>query len=205
MASIDSLPTELLLRILSFLSLQNLRNVRLIARRWEEFVLANQTTIYHHAALFHNFVNSLDVLLPEAKEAQNLHFLRDVPDWYQYCGPYRCVRDSLSLKLLFRPEILSASEELDGSWRCDDENLWQIPLRHPSHQSRRTTRTRDHDARVRRPHCLRHGVVRNPVETRHRTSSPAVHHRYPLTGMMRPGRRSPARPLRVRERLPDLR
>ncbi|KAI0365572.1 hypothetical protein BV20DRAFT_1038856 [Pilatotrama ljubarskyi] len=88
MASIDVLPTELVLRVLSYLPLQSLRNVRLIARRWNDFFTTNQSTIYHHAALLHHFVDSLDTLLPQAKEARCLKFLQDVPDWYQYCRKY---------------------------------------------------------------------------------------------------------------------
>ncbi|KAI0359683.1 hypothetical protein OH77DRAFT_1518061 [Trametes cingulata] len=88
MSSIDVLPTELILRVLSYLPLQSLRNVRLLARRWNDFVVANQSTIYHHAALLHNFIDSLDTLLPQAKEARCLKFLEDVPDWYQYCQKY---------------------------------------------------------------------------------------------------------------------
>ncbi|KAI0827874.1 hypothetical protein BC628DRAFT_1317525 [Trametes gibbosa] len=88
MASIDAFPTELLLRILSFLPLQSLRNVRLLARRWNDFVLTNEFTIYHHAALLHNFVDSIDTLLPEAREARSLQFLYNVPDWYHYCRKY---------------------------------------------------------------------------------------------------------------------
>ncbi|KAH9856033.1 hypothetical protein C2E23DRAFT_563426 [Lenzites betulinus] len=84
----DTLPTELILRVLSFLPLQSLRNVRLLARRWNAFVVENEFTIYHHAALLHNFVDSIDTLLPEAREARSLQFLHDVPDWYQYCRKY---------------------------------------------------------------------------------------------------------------------
>ncbi|KAI0665664.1 hypothetical protein C8Q78DRAFT_985901 [Trametes maxima] len=88
MAPVDTLPTELILRILSYLPLQSLRSVRLLDRRWNEFFGANESTIYHHAALLHNFVDSLDTLLPEARQARCLNFLQDVPDWYQYCRKY---------------------------------------------------------------------------------------------------------------------
>ncbi|KAI8974002.1 hypothetical protein BD414DRAFT_498829 [Trametes punicea] len=88
MVSLDILPAELVLRILSYLPLQALRSVRLTARRWNDFFIANESTIYHHAALLHNFVDSLDVLLPEARKARYLKFLEDAPDWYTYCRKY---------------------------------------------------------------------------------------------------------------------
>ncbi|KAH9889520.1 hypothetical protein C8Q73DRAFT_793718 [Cubamyces lactineus] len=84
----DILPTELILRILAYLPLQALRNFRLSARRWNDFVVSNQSTIYHHAAVLHNFVDDLDILLPQAKVTRGLKFLQDVPDWYQYCRKY---------------------------------------------------------------------------------------------------------------------
>ncbi|KAI0759997.1 hypothetical protein BD413DRAFT_487088 [Trametes elegans] len=88
MTTLNTLPTELVLRILAYLPLQSLRNVRLLSRRWNEFVNVNESTVYHHAALLHNFVDSLETLLSEAKEARCLKFLQDVPDWYQYCRKY---------------------------------------------------------------------------------------------------------------------
>ncbi|KAI0629050.1 hypothetical protein C8Q77DRAFT_1015195, partial [Trametes polyzona] len=97
MSSMEILPTELILRILSFLPLQSLRSVRLTARRWNDFIAANESTVYHHAALLHNFVDDFQTLLPEAREAHHLQFLRDVPDWYQYCGQYILLAQTLPL------------------------------------------------------------------------------------------------------------
>ncbi|OSC99830.1 hypothetical protein PYCCODRAFT_1437984 [Trametes coccinea BRFM310] len=88
MPSLDVLPAELVLRILAYLPVQSLRSVRLTARRWNQFFVMNESTIYHHAAFLHDFVDSLGIFLPEARESRNLKFLKDVPDWYTYCKRY---------------------------------------------------------------------------------------------------------------------
>ncbi|CDO77035.1 hypothetical protein BN946_scf184403.g10 [Trametes cinnabarina] len=92
MPSFDSLPIELVLRILSYLPVQSLRSVRLTARRWNQFFVANESTIYHHAAFLHDFVDSLGILLPEARQSRYLKFLKDVPDWYTYCKRYHLLQ-----------------------------------------------------------------------------------------------------------------
>ena len=85
MPKLEALPTELLLRILALLPVQHLRNLCLASRGWNAFFLANRNTIYHQAALLHGFVDSIQDLLSEAKEAHPLKFLQELPDWYQYC------------------------------------------------------------------------------------------------------------------------
>ena len=86
MAALAALPTELLLRVLVFLPLQSLRSLRLTSRGWNIFFLENESSIYHNAAVLHNFIDSLDTLLPDAKATRPLKFLQDAPDWYQYCA-----------------------------------------------------------------------------------------------------------------------
>ena len=50
MPSLDTLPAELLLRILAFLPVQALRTLRLASRSWNAFFREHESTIYHHAA-----------------------------------------------------------------------------------------------------------------------------------------------------------
>ena len=86
MPTLQDLPAELLLRVLAFLPVQALRSLRLASRAWNVFFFENESTIYHHAAVLHRFIDSIDTLLPEAKAARkHLTFLQDVPDWYHYC------------------------------------------------------------------------------------------------------------------------
>ena len=127
MPSLDTLPAELLLRILAFLPVQALRTLRLASRSWNAFFREHESTIYHHAALLHNFVDSLHTLLPDAKAAHHtLKFLQDAPDWYHYCKPrfvfqlrvLFVVRTWLEIGLLmpgvraYRSAVFSAAAEL---------------------------------------------------------------------------------------------
>lgn len=84
-SSLEKLPAELILRILAYLPVQSLRALRLTSRPWNTFFVEHESSIYHHAALLHRFIDSVHQLLPEAKVAHPLKFLQDVPDWYQYC------------------------------------------------------------------------------------------------------------------------
>ncbi|PIL33399.1 hypothetical protein GSI_04020 [Ganoderma sinense ZZ0214-1] len=88
MPALETLPAELVLRIVAYLPLQALRNLRLVSRSWHDFFCEHESTIYHHAALLHNFIHSIHTLLPEAKAAHPLKFLQDVPDWREYCRMY---------------------------------------------------------------------------------------------------------------------
>ncbi|RPD52756.1 hypothetical protein L226DRAFT_548676 [Lentinus tigrinus ALCF2SS1-7] len=86
--TLETLPAELVLRILAYLPVQSLRALRLASRSWDTFFVEHESTIYHHAALIHRFIDSVHQLLPEAKAAHPLKFLQDVPDWYHYCRQY---------------------------------------------------------------------------------------------------------------------
>ncbi|KAH9889519.1 hypothetical protein C8Q73DRAFT_793717 [Cubamyces lactineus] len=110
---IGILPTELILRVLSYLPLQSLGSARLVSRSWNEFFVANECTIYHEAAVFHTFVDSVDVPLTEAREAYAKGSLKDASDWYEYCQ--RCFRmswDVSSLEPVIRRIFLDPNTDL---------------------------------------------------------------------------------------------
>ncbi|KAI0753064.1 hypothetical protein C8Q80DRAFT_1267504 [Daedaleopsis nitida] len=88
LSTLENLPTELVLRILAYLPLQSLRALRLASRTWNTFFVDNESSIYHHAALLHRFIDSIHTLLPQAKDAHPLKFLQDAPDWLTYCRKY---------------------------------------------------------------------------------------------------------------------
>ena len=92
LAGLQSLPAELILRILAFLPVQALRSLRLSSRGWDTFLRQHESTIYHHAALLHNFIDSIHTLLPDAKVQHPLEFLQEAPDWYEYCEDHPQLR-----------------------------------------------------------------------------------------------------------------
>ena len=122
-SKLENLPTELILKILAYLPLQSLRALRLISKASEAFFIDNQSSIYHHAAFLHRFIDSTHTLLPEAKQLHTLNFLQDVPDWYDYCEQADPSATSHSSNDS-RQEIFPAAAELDGERLCQGTLLW---------------------------------------------------------------------------------
>ncbi|OSC99826.1 hypothetical protein PYCCODRAFT_751498 [Trametes coccinea BRFM310] len=91
MATLDDLPVELLLRILAYLPLRSLGNLRVTCRRWQDFFIANKSAIYHRIAVEKGFVKSFDTPFARAAaKAPYINFLQDeTPDWYTFCESYR--------------------------------------------------------------------------------------------------------------------
>ena len=129
--ALENLPAELVLRILAYLPVQSLRALRLTSRSWHTFFTDNESTIYHHAALLHRFIDSINTLLPKAKELHPLTFLQDVPNWYEYCEcrcPARAIRADQTIS---RPKVLSAAAKLARERVGQGPLLWRPPIRHP--------------------------------------------------------------------------
>ena len=51
----DQLPAELHLKTLTHLDVRDLRNAQLVSRHWHDFFIANESSIYRHAAVNHGF------------------------------------------------------------------------------------------------------------------------------------------------------
>ncbi|KAI0918988.1 hypothetical protein AcV5_002021 [Taiwanofungus camphoratus] len=85
MSGLETLPTELILQILQYLPFQSIYSLRLVSSYWRKFVTANDSSIYHQAALLHNYVASIDTLLSDAKAAIVGLPMDNVDDWRAYC------------------------------------------------------------------------------------------------------------------------
>jgi len=59
---LPNLPTELLLDVFSLLTVQDIRNVRLVSRSLDALIHENAESIYRAAALLHRFISSNDTL-----------------------------------------------------------------------------------------------------------------------------------------------
>ncbi|EDR04773.1 uncharacterized protein LACBIDRAFT_303972 [Laccaria bicolor S238N-H82] len=82
------LPVELIFEVLSHLPLKNLAVFPVVCREWLEFIKENESTIYHNAAQFHNFVpaSSSSQRLHEAlKELYSQRSLQGVNSWKELC------------------------------------------------------------------------------------------------------------------------
>lgn len=59
---LPNLPTELLLDVFAFLTVQEIRNIRLVSRSLDALIHENAESIYRAAALLHRFIFSNDTL-----------------------------------------------------------------------------------------------------------------------------------------------
>lgn len=80
------LPPELVLETLSYLPAQSLRSLQLTCAAWNSFIRANESLIYHKAALVHRFVDSFEADLPKAKAAFARKYVEGAADWKAFCG-----------------------------------------------------------------------------------------------------------------------
>jgi hypothetical protein len=74
-------PTELRLKTFTHLDVHDLRNAQLVSRSWREFFVANQSSIYRHAAVIHGFAYNSQVSLAEAKSASPRCSMVGVQSW----------------------------------------------------------------------------------------------------------------------------
>jgi len=95
----NCLPPDLRLAIISLLPIQQIHALQLSSRECDFFVRTNETTIYHAAAVLHNFVNLRDhdgaeratsVTLAQAQKETMGAWADGVSSWKEFC-PYLCM------------------------------------------------------------------------------------------------------------------
>ena len=77
----DRLPTELRLKTLAPLDVHDLHNAQLVSRSWQAFFIANESSIYRHAAAVHGFSHNPQVSLAEVKSASPRGSMTGVESW----------------------------------------------------------------------------------------------------------------------------
>ena len=80
-------PPEIVLTILSYLPLQSLHALRRLNHEWLSWFDLNQSYIYQHAALKHNFIYSEDISLQNAVLTSKHLLPNDTPvdEWRAFC------------------------------------------------------------------------------------------------------------------------
>lgn len=85
--TLNSLPPEVALHILSYLPVSSLANLHSVSRAWNDFLLHYESTAYRQAAFLHGIIHddaaSLDSLVLKRKYAQRM--LRNVDSWKALC------------------------------------------------------------------------------------------------------------------------
>ncbi|KZT69683.1 hypothetical protein DAEQUDRAFT_737917 [Daedalea quercina L-15889] len=86
---IDCLPAELLLKIARYLSVQTLRSLKISSRYLNNVISepSNEWTVYHNAALYHEYALSDSMTISEAKLSNGRYPVQDPKcvDWKEYC------------------------------------------------------------------------------------------------------------------------
>jgi hypothetical protein len=92
------LPVELVLWTLAFLPLNSLSILPIVSRYWKEFFEENESSIYHNAAIFHQFVLSPTMLFTDLWTIYSERSLIDVHGWKSFCkGFVQCFSCSLTI------------------------------------------------------------------------------------------------------------
>jgi hypothetical protein len=58
MALLEKLPTETLLLVLSYLSLWDVSNLKLLSRGWRDLIECNEESLYYQLSSFHGLIPS---------------------------------------------------------------------------------------------------------------------------------------------------
>ena len=79
------LPPELALRILSFLPLSSLSSIQRVSHHWGKLFTANESVIYHNAAVYHGYIHSASVPIEEARAMYSERALGHALNWNGFC------------------------------------------------------------------------------------------------------------------------
>jgi len=79
------LPIELSLSVLSYLPLPTLCSLPTLSRQWFNLFSANQSTIFHNAAVLHGYIQSEIISLDDALSAYKGSPWDGTADWKDFC------------------------------------------------------------------------------------------------------------------------
>ena len=79
------LPVEISLAVLSYLPLSTLCPLSSLSRRWRDFISANKSTIFHNAAILHEYIPPKTLLLEDALSIREGSPWRGATDWNDFC------------------------------------------------------------------------------------------------------------------------
>ncbi|KAG8910903.1 hypothetical protein FRC01_006059 [Tulasnella sp. 417] len=89
--SIDTLPPEILIRILYYLPLQDIASFNLASKFCHDVVSTNETTVYQAAAMLHDFIGSpgpqshSTLLMDSVHQPDATGWLENVTSWKEFC------------------------------------------------------------------------------------------------------------------------
>lgn len=83
MGTLDQLPADILLEIVALLPLCTIFKLAWVSKVFARFMKANESPIFHYAAVRYGFSNSIDTSLEELKAASSVEY--NVNTWKGWC------------------------------------------------------------------------------------------------------------------------
>ncbi|CCM04779.1 uncharacterized protein FIBRA_06970 [Fibroporia radiculosa] len=84
-AHLQLLPVDVALSIIKFLYLPDIRALRLVSRVFDDLITDNEGTVYHHAALLHQYAPSIHEKLSDVVEGRPGLCLDETASWKLLC------------------------------------------------------------------------------------------------------------------------
>ncbi|KII85598.1 hypothetical protein PLICRDRAFT_31764 [Plicaturopsis crispa FD-325 SS-3] len=88
---LSALPTEVVLEVLAYLDIQILCSLQSLSRNWNDFIKANESSIYRNAAILHRLLDSPYGTLSETKSLYSDRAMDGVNDWKDFCQKRLCL------------------------------------------------------------------------------------------------------------------
>ena len=83
------LPTEVMLSVLSYLSIPSLRSLAVLSRQWLDFFASNQSAIFYSAALLHEYIQPGTLFLEDALSVNTGRPWVGSTSWKDFCKSQR--------------------------------------------------------------------------------------------------------------------
>ena len=112
--NLAELPVDIILYILQFLPIHSLHELCLTSKHWNELIQANESFLYHSAAVLHGYTPSTTRLVTDLPNLFSMHALSGVNSWQSFCK-YSDFPHVLNSRLLKRQKTNQNCKELE---RC---------------------------------------------------------------------------------------
>ena len=85
MPKLSDLPPELLLKVLSYLSIPSIHVVESLSQTWRRFIETHQRSVYHQAAFSHGYIPEMSSTWDEAKASYASPAIHRAKNWRSFC------------------------------------------------------------------------------------------------------------------------
>jgi hypothetical protein len=128
----NDLPVDILLYIISFLSIEEIQPLALLSRKWSNFISTHESVIYHNVAIYHGMVASGHDLKTSIKNDEwETNWLDDCNSWRDYAQRH------IKLEKAWLGERLVSESQIDGAGKA----VWRLKV-DPVERTALTTSTR---------------------------------------------------------------